>query len=178
MELILILSLVLSQSPSARQAGSNWHAATFRGITIGKSKRADMVRLLGQPKWSRTTPGEGDEHGTTWNNYVRVGEFPGPTNVASDSVTGIITRVDFYPQKLSKAEAIKHFGPRYVITRYAFDPCPGDEDEESIYESPTGPLVSVEYRARGIAISVGYKEMVTKISYVGGPIGSAKAKCG
>ena len=178
MKLILILSLVLSQSPSERQAGSNWHPATFRGITIGKSKRADMVRLLGKPKWSRTTPGEGDEHGTTWNNYERAGEFPGPTNVATDSVTGLVTRVDFYPQKLSKNEAIKHFGRGFVVTRYAFDPCPADEDEESIYESANGPLVSVEYRARGIAISVGYQEMVTKISYVGGPIGSAKPKCG
>jgi hypothetical protein len=136
-----------------------------------------MLRLIGQPKWSRTTPGEGDEHGTTWNNYERMGEFPGPLNVATDSTTGIVTRIDFYPQKLSKEQAIKHFGPRYVITRYAFDPCPGHEDEESIYESPNGPLMGVEYRARGIAIAVGYKEMVTKISYVSGPIGSAKPRC-
>jgi hypothetical protein len=177
MKFILILGLALSQAPLARQARNNWHPATFRGITIGKSKRADMVRLLGQPKWSRTTPGEGDEHGTTWNNYERAGEFPGPTNVATDSVTGIVIRIDFYPQRLSKAEAIKHFGPRYVITRYAFDPCPGAEDEESIYESPNGPLVSLEYRGRGIAVSVGYKDMVTKISYVSEPIGSVKSKC-
>ena len=177
MKFILILGLVLSQAPSARQGGRNWHPSTFRGITVGKSKRVDMLRLLGKPKWSRTTPGEGDEHGTTWNNYERVGEFPGPTNVANDSRTNIITRIDFYPQRLSKEEAIKHFGRSYVITKYAFDPCPGDEDEESIYESPKGPLVSVEYRARGIAISVGDKDMVTKISYVSGPIGSLKPRC-
>ena len=178
MKIVLILSLILSQAPPVRQSGRLWHPATFHRITVGKSKRVDMLRVLGQPKWSRTTPGEGEEHGTTWNNYERVGEFPGPTNVATDSRTGLITRIDFYPQRLSKQEAIKHFGPNYVITRYAFDPCPGDEDEESIYESPNGPLVSVEYRAHGIAISVGYNDMVTKISYVGGPIGSAKARCG
>lgn len=177
MKLILIFGLILSQAPAVRQSDRRWHPATFRGMTVGKSKRADMLRLLGEPKWSRTTPGEGDEHGTTWNNYDRVGEFPGPTNLASDARTGVITRIDFYPQKLSKAEAIKHFGPKYVMTRYAFDPCPGDEDEESIYESPNGPLVSIEYRVRGIAISVGYKDMVTKISYVSEPIGSAKSKC-
>ena len=174
MKLLLILALILSQAPSSRL----WHPANFRGIAVGKSKRADMLRVLGRPKWSRTTPGEGDEHGTTWNNYERIGEFPGPTNVATDSVTGIITRIDFYPEKLSKDQAIQHFGRGYVITRYAFDPCPTHEDEESIYESPNGPLLSVEYRARGIAISVGYQDMVTKISYVGGPIGTAKPKCG
>lgn len=178
MELVLILGLILTRAPSVRQPDRLWRPATFRGITVGKSKRVDMLRILGQPKWSRTTPGEGEDHGTTWNNYERVGEFPGPTNVASDSRTGVITRIDFYPQGLSKAAVIKHFGRNYVITRYAFDPCPGEEDEEPIYESPNGPLVSVEYRARGIAISVGDKDMVTRISYVVGPIGSAKARCG
>src|SRR5436190_18189746 len=119
MNLLLILGLILSQAPSARQVDRRWRPAVFRGIIVDKSKRADMLRVLGQPKWSRTTPGEGDEHSTTWNNYEQIGEFPGPTNVATDSVTGIITRIDFYPQKLSKAEAIKHFGRGYVITRYA-----------------------------------------------------------
>jgi hypothetical protein len=176
MKLLLILGLILSQTP-ARQPGRLWHRATFRGITVGKSKRVDMLRLIGEPKWSRTTPGEGEEHGTIWNNYERMGEFPGPMNVVTDSATEMVTRIDFYPQKLSKEQAIKHFGPGYVITRYAFDPCPGHEDEESIYESPSGPLMSVEYRARGIAIAVGYQEMVTKISYVSGPIGSTKPNC-
>src|SRR5712671_4577372 len=177
MKLLLILGLILSQAPSVRQVDRRWRPAVFRKITVGKSKRSDMLRVLGEPKWSRTTPGEGEEHGTTWNHYERMGEFPGPLNVATDSTTGIVTRIDFYPQKLSKEQAIKHFGPGFIITRYAFDPCPVREDEESIYESPNGPLGSVEYRARGIAIAVGYKEIVTKISYVSGPIGSTKPRC-
>src|SRR5258706_15121864 len=142
MKLLLILGLILSQAPSARQVDRRWRPAVFRGITVGKSKRADMLRVLGEPKWSRTTPGDAEDHGTTWNNYERIGEFPGATNVASASVTGIIERIDFYPQRLSKDEAIKHFGRNYVITRYAFGPCPAGEDEESIYESPNGALVS------------------------------------
>lgn len=176
MKLLLILGLILSQTP-ARQADRNWRPATFRGITVGKSKRVDMLRVFGEPKWSRTTPGEGQEHATIWNHYERIGELPGLTNVASDSRTGTITRIDFFPVKLSKAQAIAHFGRGYVVTKYAFDPCEPDEDSEPIYESPNGPLVSVEYRARGIAISVGDKDMVTRISYVSEPIGSAKSKC-
>ena|SRR5258706_4176558 len=177
MKLLLILGLILSQAPSARQVDRRWRPAVFRGITVGKSKRADMLRVLGEPKWSRTTPGEGEEHGTTWNHYEGIGEFPGLTNVANDSRTGIITRIEFFPNKLSKAQAIAHFGRGYVVTRYAFDPCEHDEDSEPIYESPNGPLVIVEYRARGIAVSVGDKDMVTRISYVDGPIGSAKSSC-
>ena len=72
-----------------------------------------------------------------------------------------MTRINFYPDRLTKDQAISHFGSDYIITRYAFDSCLDEEDSEPIYESTTGPLVTVEYRARGIAISVGYKDLVT-----------------
>ena len=81
----------------------------------------------------------------------------------------------FYSDRLTKEQAIAP-GKSYVVTRYAFDSC-GDEDSEPVYESPNGPLISVKYRARGIAISVGNNDMVTRISYVSEPIGSAKSRC-
>lgn len=138
-----------------------------------------MLRAWGKPKWSRTSKREAKEESrqVTWTNYERVGEFPGPTTVVSDGRSGVVTRINFYPDRLTKEAAIAHFGSNYVVTKYAFDSCLDEEDFEPIYESPTGPLVSVEYRARGIAISVGYKDLVTKISYVSGPVGSAKSRC-
>ena len=138
-----------------------------------------MVRKWGKPKWSRNSKPEvgEEERQVTWTNYERVGEFPGPTTVVSDTRSGVITRINFYPDRLTKAQAIAHFGANYITTRYAFDACLDEEDSEPIYESPTGQLVSVEYRARGIAISVGYGNMVTKISYVSRPIGSVKSRC-
>jgi hypothetical protein len=179
MKLILIFSLVLGQVPSARRPVRRWRPATYRGLTVGKSNRADVLRVLGQPKWSRAHEGEDDaESGQkVWNNYERAGEFPGTTTVVIDGRSGVIARIDFYPERLTKEQAVAHFGPGYIVTKYDFDPCPGDEESEPIYESPDGPLVSVEYRSRGIAISVGYKDLVTKISYVGGPIGATKSKC-
>jgi hypothetical protein len=178
MNLVLILSLLLSQAPAVRLPQRVWHPATYRGLTIGKSRRADMLRVFGKPKWTRS-PKRGDEDESdqeVWSSFERVGEFPGQTNVLSDK-RGVIERIDFYPAKLTKDQAIGHFGSDYIITRYAFDSCLGDEDSDHIYESQNGPLVSVEYRDRGIAISIGYKDLVTKISYVGGPIGSTKSEC-
>ncbi|SRR6266699_1444052 len=187
MTFILTFVLLFSQTQSARQTNHRWHAATYRGLTIGKSRRADMLRVLGQPKWSRKSPGEdntdsrrkadSDSPREVWNNYEHAGEFHGIMNVVLDRRRDTITRIEFYPQKLSKEEAVAHFGRGYIITRYDFDRCGGDEESEPIYESPNGPLISVEYRSRGIAISVGYKDLVTKISYVSGPIGSPKSKC-
>ena len=172
--------LLLTVVASAPQPNRQWRPATFRGIAVGKSRLAEMLRVWGKPKWSRTSKPENEEESrsVTWTNYERVGEFPGPTTVVSDTRSGVIARINFYPDRLTKEQAIAHFGSGYIITRYAFDSCLDEEDAEPIYESPTGPLVSVEYRARGIAISVGLKDMVTKISYVSGPIGSAKSRCG
>ena len=179
MKFLLIFSLLLSSAAAAApQRGHQWRPATYRGITVGKSRFADMLRAWGKPKWSRTSKREaGEERQVTWTNYERVGEFPGPTTVVSDTRSGVITRINFYPDRLTKEQAVAHFGSGYITTRYAFDSCLDEEDSEPIYESPNGPLVSVEYRSRGIAISIGYKDMVTKISYVDGPIGGSKSKC-
>jgi hypothetical protein len=179
MNLVLILSLTwLGALVPAPQTGQKWHPATYRGVTLGKSKLSDVLRAWGKPKWSRTSRHEADEETqVTWTNYERVGEFPGSTTVVSDAKSGVVSRINFYPDRLTKEQAIAHFGSHYIVTRYAFDSCLDDEDSEPIYESPNGPLTSVEYRARGIAISVGYKDLVTRISYVSEPIGSVKSRC-
>src|SRR6266478_1117831 len=180
MNLVLIFSLMFSSTAavSTLKPGRQWRPATYRGVIVGKSRVAGMLRAWGKPKWSRTSKREADEESqVTWTNYERVGEFPGPTTVVSDTHSGIVTRINFYPDRLTKEQAIAHFGSDFVTTRYAFDSCLDEEDSEPIYESTTGPLVTVEYRARGIAISVGYKDLVTQISYVSGPIGSAKSRC-
>src|SRR2546423_14828521 len=176
----LFLMVTLLFAPAAARAGQasrQWRPATYRGITVGKSKLASMLRAWGQPKWSRNSKRDNEEEQVTWTNYEKAGEFPGPTTVVSDTRTGTITRINFYPDRLTKGQAIAHFGKGYVVTRYAFDSCGDEEDSEPIYESPSGPLISVEYRARGVAISVGNNDMVTKISYVSGPIGALKSRC-
>jgi hypothetical protein len=161
----------------AAQTNRQWRPATFRGVTVGKSKVSTMLRSWGPPKWSRTSKRDEDERQVTWTNYEKAGEFAGPTTVVSDTRTGVVTRINFYPDRLTREQAIAHFGKGYVVTRYAFDSCNNEEDSEPIYESPNGPLINVEYRARGIAISVGNNDMVTKISYVSGPIGSTRSRC-
>jgi hypothetical protein len=136
------------------------------------------LRVFGQPKWSRSPTREDNDESEreVWSNFEGVGEFPGPTNVLTDK-RGAIARIDSYPAALTKDQAIAHYGKAYVITRYDLDSCLGDEDSEALFESPKGPLLYLEYRARGIAMSIGYKDLVTKISYVKGPIGSPTSKC-
>ena len=179
MNLSIVLAVMLAQAVAGDHPGQNWRAATYKGLTIGKSNRAAMLRFLGKPKWSRS-PKAGDEPESgreVWHHYEQTGDMPGTVNILAEGRSGIIRRIDFFPTRLSKQEAIAHFGTGYIVTRYDFDPCPGDEDDEALYESPNGPITSVEYRLRGIAIFVGNKDLVTKISYVNRRIGSVKARC-
>lgn len=199
MTLVVMLALLFSQGPASANTSSKWGAGNLRGLIVGKSKRAQMLRRFGKPKWSQTKPEDEDEeeervkdrdrdrdrdggrdkksHRLTWNHYEGIGEFPGVTNIATDTRTGVITRIDFFPEKLTKDQAIEHFGPGYIVTRYEIDECLSDEEHQSFYESPNGPFVMVEYRRRGIAIAIEDNGFVNKIRYVNGPIGSTKSKC-
>ncbi len=135
-----------------------------------------MIRLLGKPKWTRAHRTDEPEERQSFNHYEGVGEFPGNATVVLNE-RGLVARVDFYPAKLSRTEAVAHFGADYIVTRYAFDQCKSDEDEEALYESPSGPITVVEYRGRGVAIFVGANNLVTKISYIAQPVGRLKSQC-
>lgn len=170
-----------AQQPPAKKERpkSEWHAATYRGLTIGKSTRADMLRVFGKPQWSGP-PGdqmEGDPDPEVWYDYEGVAEFTGKLTVIVDERSNVILGIDLYPENLSKEEAIKHFGDDYVITRYDFDICLGNEESAPLYESPNGEIKIIEYRERGIAIGFNYQDKVEHIQYVSKPIGATSSKC-
>ena len=176
-----MLALQWSSGPLQKQVQSNrtWQAATYRGLTIGKSTRADVLRVLGEPQRKDIPEGENpnDPDREVWYVYNGAAEFLGTLTVIIQNRTGVVLRIDIAPEALSKAEAIKHFGPDYILTRYDFDQCLGDEESAPIYESPTGSLMEIEYRHRGIAIQVNDTEKVNTISFVSKPLGAVESKC-
>lgn len=153
-----------------------WHPATYRGLKIGRSKVAEMRRVLGRPTLSEVFD-ENKSNPEVWYHYEGIAEFPGRVTVVVDKNTGTIQAVDIHPKTLRKEDAIKHFGPDYVITRYDFDSCLGDEESAPLFESPAGAVISIEYRKRGIAVAVDEGGRVNTISYVSEPIGAASSKC-
>lgn len=154
-----------------------WHAATYRGLTMGKSTLIEMLRLLGAPKRSETF-NDGKSYSQVWYYYDSNSEFPGTLRVVVDKTKNIVRAVDIQPKDdLSREGAIKHFGQDYLITRYDFDSCLGDEESAPLFESPSGAVIFIEYRQRGIAISVNGYDKVNDISYVSEPIGAETSKC-
>jgi hypothetical protein len=158
-----------------------WSAGVYRGLIIGTSTRADMLRVLGKPLSSGPTEGQGPPKPIIWNDYGMIkGEISGQLAVEVDSRTNRIVTISISPEKMSKEEAIKYFGNDYVLIDYEF--CPGqslDADVGLVYENPRGTEIDyLEYRSRGIAIHLDYQGNVNGIYYLDKPLGLAsKADC-
>ena len=153
-----------------------WRAATYRGLTMGRSNEAEMFRILGSPKSSETF-NSGTSSAEVWYHFEGSWEFPGTLRVVVDKSTNTVREVDIQPEASNGEEVIKHFGQDYVVTRYDFDSCLGDEESAPLFESRNGSIIFIEYRQRGIAVAVNGQGKVNEIRYVSEPIGAESSKC-
>lgn len=108
--------------------------------------------MLGTPI-EEGTENDGKEL-ATWYVYRVDGEIAGDLLVRVNEPEGVIFNAEISPRNLLKEQAIKHFGADYIVTRYDFDTCLGDGESAPMYESPLGNAVYIEYRKRGIALTV------------------------
>jgi hypothetical protein len=169
------LPALQQRSPKCRRAKAGWCPATYRDLTMGRSTRADMLRVFGKPKWSEMFE-ENGSNAEVWYHYEGK-DIPGEIVVNVDKISQVILRLLLHPKDLSKEEAIKYFGDEFMITRYEF--CAGFEEAESapLYETPRGQFSYLEYRERGIAINFDNHGIVDNITYVSEPIGAPSSKC-
>src|SRR5687768_1708084 len=78
------------------EQSNNWRAGTYLGLTAGKSKLADVLRVLGEPKRMDTPADQAatDPDPEIWYVYERGGEFPGELTVVIDKRSDVISRID------------------------------------------------------------------------------------
>lgn len=156
-----------------------WRAATYRGFTIGKSTRADMLRILGKPRLSVPSADQEPPYPIIWNDYGMIaGELSGRLAVEVDSRNNRIVGISISPDNMSKEAAIKYFGNDYVAMDYEF--CKGmpiDSTVGPVYENPkSGNISYIEYRSRGVAIHLDYRGMVNAVYFVDEPMGLASER--
>jgi hypothetical protein len=149
-----------------------WHAATYRGLTIGKSTHADMLRVLGSPLSSGPSADQDEPQSIIWNDYGMItGELSGRLAVEVDSRNNQIVAISISPDNMSKEDAIRYFGNDYRMMGYEF--CKGipmDATVGPVYENPKSSNIShIEYRSRGIAIHLNYRGQVNSIYFVDRP---------
>ena len=84
MILVLISLLLVPANGVQSESKPAWRPASFHGLIMGRSRRADMLRLLGRPKWTRSHNNGEREARQSFNNYEGIGEFPGDVTVVID----------------------------------------------------------------------------------------------
>jgi len=179
--LVITLCLFFSSTPQVKtkpDKNRGWRPGTYRGLTVGKSKRADMLRVLGRPFSSGPSAEQDPPEPLIWNDYGMLeGELSGRLAVEFDKRNDRIVSISIAPENMSKEEAIKYFGSDYSLMGYEF--CPDDSLDALygfVYEDPkSSPIDYLEYRSRGIAIHLDYKGNVNAIYYVDEPIGLPSA---
>lgn len=168
---------VKAKVAAIKKAG--WQPASYQGLIIGKSTQADMLRILGKPHWSGA-PAEqekNDPNPEVWNDYRKAAEFSGTLTVMVDQKSNVISGIDLYPENLTKDDAINYFGGNYILTRYDFEKCLGNDESGPMFESKSGAVIYIEYRERGIAVNINESGKVNHISYLKEALGTASSRC-
>jgi hypothetical protein len=186
LQLLLVLIIIMQAAdvlcgPVQALNDRTWRPATYQGLTIGKSTRSDMLRVLGKPLSSGPSADQDPPYPIVWNEYGRItGDTPGTLAVEVDSRNNRIVSISVSPDRMTKQEAIKLFGDNYLLMGYQFcKGLPPEAEVGPVYEDPKSSEIDyLEYRNRGIAIHLDYQGMVNSIYYVAEPIGlSSKAGC-
>jgi len=158
-----------------------WRPATYQGLTIGKSTRADMIRVLGQPLSSSPSAEQDEPRVIIWNDYGMIrGELSGRLGVEVNSQTNRIISITISTDNMSKEKVIKYFGDDYQMMGYSF--CEGQPDDWTyglVYENPKSTDIDyIEYRSKGIAIHLDYQGKVDDIYFIAKPLGlTSKEDC-
>jgi hypothetical protein len=177
MKAIIPILLLCMTAPaiciSQTQANELCSPASYRGLVVGKSTRADVLRTLGKPE----ALSHEEDTGTPYWSYTVAGPRPGWLMVFTRKklLTGI--RLVF-KTPLSKKETIGLYGPELHTVHYDFDNCASGGGAGPVHVSAGGPIERWEYRGegKGIIFSV-HDGQAQEMAFVCGPEDASQPKC-
>jgi hypothetical protein len=167
----LFVTIVVHSAIPQAPASKSWSAASYRGLVMGKSTRADVYKVLGKPKFV----GREQDTGIPIMTYEVTDPMPGilVVYVEKEQLNGMTLS----PKKrLTKNEIIRLFGSDYIVVRYDSDECLSEGGSAPIYESPNGYIQHMEYRGLGLAINI-HDDQPDAIIYTYGPFGPPHSIC-
>jgi hypothetical protein len=119
-----------------------WTAANFRGLTIGRARREDVVRTLGTPDADSHTP-NGEEL-----IYKTRGDRKGDLTARLDR-SGIVTEIqELFPVAIPRTKIYQAFGEDALTAHFSRAKCAA----EALYRDPRGAIELTLYPARGIVL--------------------------
>jgi hypothetical protein len=138
-----ILLLTASLSPANLFAAAPpWTSASFRGLTIGRGRREDVVRVLGTPDAASRDRG-GEEL-----TYKARGDHKGDLLVRLDR-SGVVSEMqESFPVSIPRTQIYKELGQNALTAHFSKAKCA----DGALYRDPRGPIELTLYPARGIVL--------------------------
>ena len=165
------LTIILICGAAYAQA-RKWHAPTYHGLKLGRSKKADVERAFGKPAWSGHPEDEKDNPVASLLSYEyeNVGGFEGRTVVIMDKRTGVVRDILLYPpdrKPLPLKLVIEKFGKDYIERDSDLGPCPTRRELRDFKRPlvPEHPIFLV-YPEKGLYVGVDAEGDVPVITYM------------
>ena len=143
-----------------RPAAPRWHVPTYKGITLKRSTRRDVRRILGRPSWSGHPEDEVDNPVMNMlrDEFENVPGFDGRVAVnmrRRGRVVESIELVPRYDRRPAFEEAAAEYGRDYVERSGEMGPCPTPAELRAGRTPPPGDsLVFRVYPHKGYYIAV------------------------
>jgi hypothetical protein len=170
--IVLVVQFGFTTVPQARVA-RNWTPAVYHSLIVGKSTKADVLNVLGRPK----SVGKEQDTGIPIISYGVSDPVRGTLVVYLRR--GLLDGMSLFPEnQFTKNDIIRVLGPDYLVVHYSMDGCLGNENGGAapIYEDRNGPFERIEYRTRGLSVSLD-EGKVEAIHFVAKPPGPTQSKC-
>jgi hypothetical protein len=170
----LLVTMAVHSAIPQTLASKSWSAATYHGLVMGKSTRADVYKVLGRPKFV----GREQDTGIPIMSYDVADPLPGELEVyiTKGILEGMTLNLN---EKVNQKDIIRLYGHNYIVVHYAMDSCIDYGGAGPIYQNPSGPIKTMQYRERGLVADFVYNddEIVDAITFTFKPFGSTHSIC-
>jgi hypothetical protein len=169
---LLLFGLLLSLCCLSTNAQlAKWHVPTYKGLTLGKSRKADVVWRFGRPDRISRPEDEYDNPVKSFIVYIyeNVGGFDGRTEISMKTRNGVITDISLVPnyeRPLPLADVLKKYRSDYIERSVGLGPCPTPKEIRNYKPDPIDERPAfLVYPRKGVIVMVGENKSINYIDY-------------